>query len=95
MSLTQPLDFGRHLAMKTHLVGLEEGRRTLPELTAKAHAGHCSVLTRHGRPYAALVPVSMLPKRRGAGFLALRGSGKGLWAEGAAATVAALRDEWS
>jgi hypothetical protein len=32
---------------------------------------------------------------RQAGALALRGSGRGLWPEGASASVAQLRDEWA
>lgn len=94
--LSHPTKPQHSAAMKPNQVGLEEGRRTLPELTAQAHAGLCSILTRHGRPYAALVPVSMLPQPpQHAGFLALRGSCKGLWTNDAAAEVAALRDEWS
>lgn len=81
--------------MKTPLVGLEEGRSTLPRLAAQAHAGQCSVLTRHGKPYAAIVPVDLLRQsRRRASLLALKGTGAGLWATAGAGLVATLRDEW-
>ncbi len=81
--------------MTLHTIGLEEGRNTLPQLASRAHAGEASLLTRHGKPYAAIVPPDMVAKLRPrARFLALRGSGKGLWGDAPAATVAELRNEW-
>jgi antitoxin (DNA-binding transcriptional repressor) of toxin-antitoxin stability system len=81
--------------MPIHTVGLEEGRNTLPQLAARAHGGEPSLLTRHGKPYAAIVPPELLAKARPrASFLVLRGSGKGLWGKLPGRTVAALRDEW-
>jgi antitoxin (DNA-binding transcriptional repressor) of toxin-antitoxin stability system len=82
--------------MPLHSVGIEQGRNTLPELASRAHAGESSLLTKHGKPYAAIVPPEAVLKRgRRPGFLALRGSGRGLWGRRPAAHVAALRDEWS
>lgn len=82
--------------MTLHTVGLEQGRNTLPELASRAHAGEPSLLTRHGKPYAAIVSADMLTKSRPrARFLVLRGSGKGLWGASPADTVADLRDEWA
>jgi prevent-host-death family protein len=81
--------------MALHTVGLEEGRNTLPELASRAHAGEASLLTRHGKPYAAIVPLDMLLKaRQRARFLDLRGSGKGLWGALPAAGIAKAREEW-
>ena len=81
--------------MALHTVGLEEGRSTLPKLATRANAGQPSLLTRHGKPFAAIVSPDMLLKARPrTSFLALRGSGKGLWGPMPARTVAALRDEW-
>ena len=81
--------------MPLRTIGLEQGRSTLPELASRAHAGEPSLLTRHGKPYAAIVSadvlIKALPRRR---FLGLRGSGAGLWGASAAATVAELREEW-
>ena len=81
------------MALRT--VGLEQGRNTLPLLASRANAGEPSLLTRHGKPYAAIVSPDMLshakPRAR---FLALRGSGKGLWGPAPAEAVAALRGEW-
>jgi antitoxin (DNA-binding transcriptional repressor) of toxin-antitoxin stability system len=83
-------------AMTLHTVGLEEGRSTLPALAARANAGEPSLLTRHGKPYAAIVSPDLVLKSRARGaFLALRGTGKGLWGSDAARTIAALRDEWA
>lgn len=81
--------------MTLHTIGLEQGRNTLPELASRAHAGEPSLLTRHGKPYAAIVSVDMLARARPrARILALRGSGKGLWGPAPASTVADMRDEW-
>lgn len=76
-------------------IGLDEGRSTLPRLAAMAHSGQASLLTRHGKPFAAIVaPEVLLASRPRPAFLALRGSGRGLWGPSASAAVADLRDEW-
>jgi len=79
--------------------GLEQARARLPLLVSDAVAGTSSIITRHGKPCAAVVPLDVLDqlatlKRRALGIQALRGSGRGLWGENSAATVRALRDEW-
>ncbi|MGE0796763.1 MAG: type II toxin-antitoxin system Phd/YefM family antitoxin [Lautropia sp.] len=77
-------------------IGIEEGRRTLPELVSQAGAGKPTLLTRHGRPVAAIVPAGALARHRPrARLLALRGSGRGLWGGSPAAVVDLLRREWS
>jgi antitoxin (DNA-binding transcriptional repressor) of toxin-antitoxin stability system len=81
--------------MTLHTVGLEQGRNTLPQLAARAHAGEPSLLTRHGKPYAAIVPPDMAALRSRVSFLALRGTGKGLWGPSPAQGIAELRDEWA
>lgn len=77
-------------------IGLEQARATLPALVADAHAGKTSVITRHGKPVAALVPLALAEARRGhgGGLLALRGSGKGLWRRSGAWGIDELRAEW-
>jgi antitoxin (DNA-binding transcriptional repressor) of toxin-antitoxin stability system len=81
--------------MRTRTVGLEEGRKQLPQLAELAHSGQGSLLTRHGKPYAAIVaPEVLLKARRRPSFLALRGTGKGLWGK-PSERVAALREEWN
>ena len=42
--------------MSTAQYGLEQARIKLPSLVAQANAGVASVITRHGKPYAATVP---------------------------------------
>ena len=79
--------------------GLEQARIQLPSIIANAHSGVASVITRHGRPYAAVVPLKNLEKSRSAsraasGLLALRGTGQGLWGAHVGQTVSELRDEW-
>ena len=76
--------------------GLEQARMQLPHLAAEAHAGTQSIITKHGKPYAAIVPLQDAARaaNRGAGVLGLRGSGAGLWGDDAAAAVDALRSEW-
>jgi prevent-host-death family protein len=82
--------------MPLHTVGLEQGRNTLPELASRAHSGQPSLLTRHGKPYAAIVSADVVLKARpgGPGFLRLRGSGKGLWGPAPARAIADSRRDW-
>ncbi|GMV01824.1 MAG: type II toxin-antitoxin system prevent-host-death family antitoxin [Burkholderiaceae bacterium] len=77
-------------------LGIEATRRRLPELVAAAHEGKTTVITRHGRPYAAIVPVQKASERRPpTAILALRGCAAGLWGEEPARLVEALRGEWA
>lgn len=81
----------------THL-GLEQCRIKLPAMAALAHSGSPSIITRHGKPYAALVSVHALEKatasQRKTSLLALAGTGQGLWGKSPSKTIADLRDEW-
>lgn len=79
--------------------GLEQARAQLPLIASEAVAGYSSVITRHGKPVAVVVPVEQWREEQArsskqCGVLALRGSGLGLWLEGAVPAVAHLRDEW-
>lgn len=79
--------------------GLEQARAQLPHIAAEAHAGHASVITRHGKPVAAVVPMQTLLSQqssrvRKSGILTLRGTGRKLWPASTGKTVSALRDEW-
>jgi prevent-host-death family protein len=79
--------------------GLEQARAQLPHIAAEAHAGYSSVITRHGQPVAAVVPVSVLREQQSArvrkgGILALRGTGHSVWPFKGGKAVADLRDEW-
>lgn len=79
--------------------GLEQARARLPLIASEAAAGYSTVITRHGKPVAVVVPVAQWRDEqarslRQGGVLALRGSGRGLWPEGVARAVAQLREEW-
>jgi prevent-host-death family protein len=81
------------MASKTY--GAEKARAHLPELLEEAHQGSSTIITKHGRPYAALVPLTKsVPSQKGASLLDLKGSGAGLWGRDPAKAVARLRDEW-
>ena len=79
--------------------GLEQARAQLPRIVTDAGSGVSSVITRHGKPCAAVVPMKVLDelhatRKPPSGLLALRGSGQGLWGAKASQAVADLRDEW-
>ena len=74
-------------------LGSERARTLLPELWDAAHRGQSFVITKRGRPYAALFPIAQLP-RISSHFLALKGSGVELWGDDCAAEVHRLRGEW-
>ena len=80
--------------------GLEQARARLPHIAAEAVAGYSSVITRHGKAVAAVVPMGQWQaqqsqKIRAAGLLSLRGTGRGLWPQGAGQAVDDLRQEWA
>jgi prevent-host-death family protein len=75
--------------------GVEDARKNLPALLEQANRGHAVMVTKRGKPYAAIVPVDQVThKKPGASLSALRGSGKGMWGRNAAAWVDKLRKEW-
>jgi prevent-host-death family protein len=82
--------------MKTiRRIGAEEARRRLPALIEEAAAGQRTIITKHGKPYAALVPASSLERTDASSDLrSLRGSGKRLWGRSVRRTLRAMRDEW-
>jgi len=83
------------MADKTYR-GVEEARNQLPSLLEQASLGTATVITRHGRPIAALIPIeSYGALGRQQSLLPLAASGKGLWGRHSRATVRKLRDEWS
>ena len=76
--------------------GAEEARNQLPDLLAAAENGRSTVITKHGRPVAAIVPMSDFNgSNRQQPLLPLKGSGTGLWGQDSARTLRDLRDEWS
>lgn len=75
--------------------GAEEARQQLPAIIAAAAAGRSTIITRHGRAVAAVVPAAALEQGKPASLLALAGTGRGLWGKDSADAIARLRDEWS
>ncbi|HZU89410.1 MAG TPA: type II toxin-antitoxin system prevent-host-death family antitoxin [Stellaceae bacterium] len=76
--------------------GAEEARNRLPELLAAAEKGQSTIITRHGRPVAVLVPVAAHgTAARQQPLLPVAGSGRGLWGKDSARTIRRLRDEWN
>ena len=75
--------------------GVEDARSQLPALLAEAERGRSTIITRHGRSIAAIVPVERATgEARQKSLLGLAGSGKGLWGKDSAKTLRKLRDEW-
>jgi prevent-host-death family protein len=75
--------------------GAEEARKQLPDLLDAAENGEATIITRHGRPVAAIVPVDaqgIVPRQQS--LLSLAGTGRGLWGNDSTREIARLRDEW-
>lgn len=76
--------------------GVEMARKNLSALLDRASRGYCSVITRHGKVYAAIVPPEYLDHgRRRTNLRNLRGSGKGLWGKSVRAAITRMRNEWA
>jgi prevent-host-death family protein len=76
--------------------GAEEARNQLPDLLEAAEQGRSTVITRHGRPVAALIPIAAFDAAaRQQPLLPVAGSGRGLWGKDSTRTLRKLRDEWS
>lgn len=75
--------------------GAEEARNQLPALLDAAEHGESTVITRRGRPVAAIVPVNDrgTPTEQHS-LLPVAGTGRGLWGTNSAGTLRELRDEW-
>lgn len=75
--------------------GVQEARQDLPAILEAASRGKRTIITKHGKPYAAVVPIGEVAKtRKGLTIAKLRGTGKKIWRGDAGKLVAALRDEW-
>jgi prevent-host-death family protein len=75
--------------------GVEDARNQLPALLAEAEKGRATIITRHGRSIAAIVPVDRVTGgERQKSLVALVGSGKGMWGRDSARMLRRLRDEW-
>jgi prevent-host-death family protein len=75
--------------------GAEEARNQLPSLLEAAERGETTVITKHGKPVAALVPIGELKvATKQMSLLPLEGTGRGLWGEDSTKTIREMRDEW-
>jgi prevent-host-death family protein len=82
--------------MKIIHKGSEGARNELPTLLEEAQSGRATIITRRGRPVAALVPLSQYQKRhRQQSLLNLEGAARGLWGNNSTATLKKLRPEWN
>jgi prevent-host-death family protein len=80
----------------TRRKGAEEARNQLPDLLDAAEKGQSTIITRHGRPVAALMPIEVHDAAvRQQSLLPFQGSGRGLWGKSSRRTLRRLRDEWS
>jgi len=75
--------------------GAEEARQQLPAILAAAVAGRTTIITRHGREIAAVIPASAIKAVKPVSLLALAGSGANLWGKDSRKAINALRGEWS
>jgi prevent-host-death family protein len=80
----------------TRRKGAEEARNQLPFLLDAAEKGQPTIITKHGRPVAALIPIGALDAAgRQQPLTPLEGTGRGLWGKNSSQTLRKLRGEWS
>ncbi|MBS0487791.1 MAG: type II toxin-antitoxin system prevent-host-death family antitoxin [Proteobacteria bacterium] len=82
-------------SQKTISRGAEQARQHLPAILSAAASGHTTLITRHGRTVAAVVPANAVRQRAVASLLALAGTGRGLWGRSSTRAIGNLRDEWN
>jgi prevent-host-death family protein len=76
--------------------GAEEARNQLPHLLEAAEKGESTIISKRGRPVAALVPIDAYDAGvRQEPLTPMAGSGRGLWGKNSARSIRRLRDEWS
>ena len=74
---------------------VEAARKKFPSLIEQAHHGKPTIVTKRGRPYAAIVPIADMSQGQGRlDIQSVRGSGKGLWGRNSLTTVEKMRREW-
>ena len=81
---------------KARQMSAEQARNQLPQLLEDAAHGRATIITRRGRPVAALVPLAAYHgSRKQKSLLDLVGSGRDLWGRTSSVTMAKLRKEWN
>jgi prevent-host-death family protein len=82
--------------MKIAHKGSEEARNALPKLLQDAEGGRATIITRRGRPVAALVPLAQYRNsHRQQSLLTMEGSARGLWGKNSGGALDKMRDEWN
>lgn len=72
-----------------------EARNEFLELLQAAECGQSTIITRQGRPVAALVPIETFESlARQKSILPLEGSGRSLWGKNSSRGLRTLRKEW-
>ena len=80
---------------RSNRIGIEDASSQFASLLAEAEQGRSTIVMRHGRPIAAIVPVDRATGRlRQKSLLGLAGSAKGLWGKDSAKSLRRLRDDW-
>lgn len=80
---------------RSNRIDIQDASSQFATLLAEAERGSATILTRHGRPIAAIVPVGRAADGlRQKSLLGLAGSGKGLWGKDGVKTLRRLREEW-
>lgn len=75
--------------------GAEQARNQLPELLDAAEKGRTTIITKRGRPVAALVPLDAYAgAKQQQAITSLERSGRGLWGRDSVRRIRKLRDEW-
>jgi prevent-host-death family protein len=74
--------------------GAEEARNQLPHLLDAAEKGESTIISKHGRPVAALVPIGAYVGRQEP-LTPAASSGRGFWGKISPRAIRKLRDEWS
>ena len=75
--------------------GVEAARAEFPRLLDDAERGRSTLITRHGRVVAAIVPPATAVVPGQLSLSPLAGSGRGLWGRDSRRAVRRMRDEWS
>ena len=65
-------------------------------LVAATAEGRTTIITKHGRAAAAIVPAdSTAPAKKQSPITPIAGTGNGLWGNDSTKAITTLRDEWS
>ena len=79
-----------------HATVAEQARKQLPALLNAAIQGRTTIITKHGRAVAVVVPAdSIASVKKQSPITIIAGTGKGHWGKDSSKAVAKLRDEWS